>query len=65
MKQCYFCGANEEQLEIRRVRFEGKENGKRRQKTINICACCDAMSDDKWCIEKFGWDCYTWAGYVG
>ena len=63
MRRCYFCGATD--IEIHKIRYEGKQDGKRRQKTVDVCVCCDAMSDDKWCIEKFGWDCYTWAGYRG
>lgn len=53
MKRCYFCGSryfNE------KIKFKGKENGKKRQKTTYICITCSAMSDERMIEEELGWD---------
>ena len=46
--KCYFCGSNA----YSKITIVGKENGKRKQKTCDICNCCSAMSDDRMLEEK-------------
>lgn len=55
MSRCYFC---ERKLLYgeEKVKFIGKENGKRRQKTIYICITCSAMADNRMLEDKLGWD---------
>ena len=52
MKRCYFCGS----YAYSKIKVVGKENGKRRQKTCDICNCCSAMGDNRWMEEKLCWD---------
>lgn len=52
--RCYFCGSNYGWEE--KVRFKGKQNGKRRQKTTYICPTCSACGDDRWIEEQLDWD---------
>ena len=41
---------------LTKVRMKGKEGGKPRQKTANICLNCSAMADDRQLEEILGWD---------
>ena len=50
---CFFCGGN---FMLTKVRMKGKEGGKPRQKTANICLNCSAMADDRQLEEILGWD---------
>jgi hypothetical protein len=52
---CYFCG-RELLYGEDKVKLVGKENGKRRQKTVRICITCSAMADDRWLEEQLYWD---------
>lgn len=54
MQQCDFCGTKN--LEVTKYRCIGKDNGKRVQKTIKICICCDASTNNDWLAEQLGWD---------
>lgn len=52
---CYFC--NRKLLYGKnKVKFIGKENGKRRQKLAYVCVTCSAMADDRWFEEQLDWD---------
>ena len=54
MSRCYFCGTN--MLPTSRLKIIGKDFGKRKQKTLHMCSCCSAMSDDQWIAEQLCWD---------
>lgn len=54
MSRCYFCGSNYG-FEIK-VRFSGKKDGKRIQKTTYICPTCCAMADDRKLEKELDWD---------
>lgn len=53
--RCYFCESELLYCEDK-VKFVGKYNGKRRQKTAYVCCTCSAMADDRWFEEKLDWD---------
>lgn len=53
--KCFFCGS----YAYSKITVIGKENGKRRQKTLAICNYCSAMTDDRWMEEKLCWDDYS------
>ena len=53
MSRCYFCG---NEFFTDKVKFIGKQDGKRKQKTVHICLTCSAMSDDRWIEEQLDWD---------
>ena len=53
--RCYFCGSRILYGE-NKVKFIGKQDGKRRQKTAYICITCSAMADDRWLEEILDWD---------
>ena len=55
--RCYFCGSNYGCEE--KVKFKGKQNGKRVQKTVYICPTCSACGDDRWIEEQLDWDDYS------
>ena len=55
MNRCYFCGSAL-LLGEEKVKFIGKENEKRRQKTAHICITCSAMADDRMFEKELGWD---------
>ena len=52
---CYFCG-RELLYGEKKVKFVGKKNGKRKQKTAHICITCSAMADDRWIEEQLDLD---------
>ena len=51
--ECYFCNEN---YAYQKITVIGKENGKRKQKTLALCPRCSAMSDDRMLEEKLCWD---------
>ena len=51
--KCYFCGSK---YVNKKVKFIGKQNGKRRQKTANVCYTCSAMADGHWFEKKLDLD---------
>lgn len=53
MSRCYFCGSK---YFTEKIKFKGKENGKKRQKTTYICNTCSSMSDDRMIEEELEWD---------
>ena len=54
MTQCQFCGTKT--LEVNKYKCIGANNGKKVTKTIKICICCDAQTDNDWLAEQLGWD---------
>ena len=54
MMQCQFCGTKN--LEVTKYKCTGTNNGKKVTKTIKICICCDAQTDNDWLAEQLGWD---------
>ena len=54
MSRCYFCGTDK--VETSKIKIIGKGCGKRKQKTLHMCSCCSAMTDDEWIAEQLGWD---------
>lgn len=52
--RCDFCGTNK--LTVTKYKCTGINNGKKVSKTIKICICCDAQTDNDWLAEQLGWD---------
>lgn len=52
--KCDFCAT--QNVPITKYKCVGKCNGKRVQKTIKICICCDANTDKEWLREQLCWD---------
>lgn len=59
MKRCYFCGNAEDTLALTKYKVIGKDFDKKKQKTLNMCLCCDAHSDNEWIAEQLGWSQVT------
>ena len=53
MKRCYFCESSK--TSISRIKIIGRDLGKRKQLTVNICLTCSAMTDDEWIREFLDW----------
>ena len=53
--KCYFCG-RELLYGEEKVKFTGKQDGKRKQKSAYVCITCSAMADDRWFEEQLDWD---------
>lgn len=54
MIKCQFCGTKH--LEVNKYKCAGINNNKKTTKTIKICICCDAQTDNDWLAEQLGWD---------
>ena len=53
--RCYFCERTLLYGEDK-VKFVGKYNGKRVQKSAYVCCTCSSMADNRWFEEQFDWD---------
>lgn len=52
--KCDLCGTKT--LVVTKYKCTGINSGKKVIKTIKICICCDAQTDNDWLAEQLGWD---------
>ena len=55
--KCDFCKTTH--LLVTRYKCTGTNFGERVEKTIKMCTCCNANTDEQWLADKLGWDNVT------